>query len=89
MDNRARSTVGGSGSEEADICDDDPDKKPNANPSGTPTAPLTVKDSSSSARRFLRLCPTPELDPDWLCSERAGGRRERDSSGFCSRWRRK
>lgn len=84
VESRARSTLGGNGREEGDGCDD-PDRKLRAKLSGTPTLPLTPKGSSSSARRFLRLCDGPEPDPDWLCSDRAGGKSESDSSGFCSR----
>lgn len=89
VDKRAKSTLGGSGREEEDRREDEPDKKPRAKPSGTLTLPLTAKGSSSSARRFLRLCTATSPDPDWFCSDRAGGSRESDSSGFCSRWRKK
>lgn len=91
VDSNAMSTEGGKGREEGDARADAPDKNPNDIFSVIPgRAPLTpLKDSSSSARRFLLLWTVPDVEPLWACSDNAGGSRERDSSGFCSLCRRK
>lgn len=85
------STEGGNGREDGEGRVDAPDRNPkvmlSVSPGMLPFTPLNV--SSSSARRFLRLWIAPEADPLCVCSDRAGGRRERDNSGFCSLCRRK
>lgn len=85
------STEGGKGREEGDGRVDVPDKNPNdifsVMPGIVPFTPLN--DSSSSARRFLLLWTGPDVELLCVCSDNAGGRRERDSSGFCSLCRRK
>lgn len=90
VDNSARSTLGGSGKEDAEGRPVVPDRNPRATLSGTPRPPLTPRESSASARRLRPLEEDPlEPEADWLPSESAGGRSESESSGFCSRWRRK
>lgn len=91
VDSNAMSTEGGKGREEGDGREDVPDKNPNdifsAIPGIVPFTPL--KDSSSSARRFRLLWAVPDVEPLCVCSDSAGGRRDRDSSGFCSLCRKK
>lgn len=91
VDRSAMSTEGGRGKEEGEGRADAPDSNPKAMlsviPGTLPFTPLYV--SSSSARRFRLLWMVPEADPLCVCSESAGGSRERDSSGFCSLCRRK
>lgn len=91
VDNSAMSTVGGRGREEGEARADAPDRNPKAMFSVIPgMLPLTpLKGSSSSALLFLLLWATPGAAPLCACSDSAGGNRERDSSGFCSLWRRK
>lgn len=91
VDSSAMSTVGGRGREEGEGRADAPDRNPKAKfsviPGRLPFTPLNG--SSSSARRFLLLWMAPETEPGGVCSDSAGGRRERESSGFCSLCRRK
>lgn len=91
VDSNAMSTEGGKGREEGDGRVDVPDRNPNDIFSVIPgIVPFTpINDSSSSARRFLLLWAVPDVEPLCTCSDNAGGRRERDSSGFCSLCRRK
>lgn len=91
VDSNAMSTEGGRGREEGEGRVDVPDRNPNAMLSVIPgMLPFTpLNDSSSSARRFLLLWLAPEAEPLCVCSDSAGGSRERDSSGFCSLCRRK
>ena len=89
VDSNAMSTEGGRGREEGEGRADAPDRNPNAMLSVIPgMLPFTaLNGSSSSARRFLLLWMGPGAL--WVCSDSAGGSRERDSSGFCSLCRRK
>lgn len=91
VDSSAMSTDGGRGREEGEGREDAPDRNPKAIlsviPGMLPFTPLNV--SSSSALRFLLLWMEPGADPLCVCSDSAGGSRERDSSGFCSLCRRK
>ena len=91
VDSNAMSTEGGRGREEGEGREDVPDRNPKAMfsviPGMLPFTPL--KDSSSSARRFLLLWMAPVGELLCVCSDNAGGSRERDSSGFCSLCRRK
>lgn len=90
VDSSAMSTDGGRGKEEGEGREDAPDRNPKAMLSFIPgTLPFTaLNDSSSSALRF-RLLWIDGADPLCICSDSAGGSRERESSGFCSLCRRK
>lgn len=91
VDSSAMSTEGGRGRDEGEGRAEPPDRNPKAMfsviPGMLPFTPLNA--SSSSARRFLLLWMAPGADPLCVCSDSAGGSRERDSSGFCSLCRRK
>lgn len=91
VESNAMSTEGGKGREEGEGRVDVPDRNPNDMLSVIPgILPFTpLNDSSSSARRFLLLWAVPEVEPLCVCSDNAGGSRERDNSGFCSLCRRK
>lgn len=91
VESSAMSTEGGKGREDGEGRVDVPDRNPNDMLSVIPgILPFTpLNDSSSSARRFLLLWAVPGVEPLCICSDNAGGSRERDSSGFCSLCRRK
>lgn len=90
VDSNAMSTEGGRGREEGEGRAEAPDRNPKAMfsviPGMLPFTPLNG--SSSSARRFLLLWAAVGAGL-CVCSDSAGGSRERDSSGFCSLCRRK
>lgn len=92
---RAISTLGGSGREEGGVRWDDAPPPTVALPDA-PTSRQSPNSSSSACLfRWRWAAAPPALEPGagWLCSppavKRAGGSRESESSGFCSRWRRK
>lgn len=95
---RAISTLGGSGREDGGVRWDDTPPPPVA-PPDMPTSRQSPNKSSSACLfrwRCVAAPVAPEPGASWLCSppvapavKRAGGRRESESSGFCSRWRRK
>lgn len=91
VDSNAMSTEGGKGREEGEGRLEAPGRNPSdmlsAIPGMLPFTPLN--DSSSSARRFRLLWTAPAAEPLCVCSDSAGGSRDRDSSGFCSLCRRK
>lgn len=91
VDSSAMSTEGGRGREEGEGRVEAPDRNPKAIfsviPGMLPFTPLNG--SSSSALRFLLLWIALAAEGLCVCSDRAGGSRERDSSGFCSLCRRK
>lgn len=91
VDSNAISTDGGRGREEGEGRADTPDKNPKAMLSVIPgMLPFTgLNGSSSSARRFLLRWMEAGAELLCICSDSAGGSRERDSSGFCSLCRRK